>query len=106
MLCKIIYRLKRSLRWFRIVQRVVVEQLNLSKKTQQYQFIAVRLPYAVQKDEHEAQLALQFIQPSCSLSVNVQAADAIHQHTLVALQTADIALIPVIGLSLSFPILL
>jgi NAD+ synthase len=29
-----------------------------------YTFIAVRLPYGVQQDEHEAQMSLDFIQPT------------------------------------------
>lgn len=48
-----------------------------------YRFIAVRLPYGVQKDEEEAQLALRFIEPSHSVTVNIKAAaDALHQATL------------------------
>jgi len=73
--------------------QLAVEQLNESGKTTQYQFIAVRLPYAIQKDEDEAQLALQFIQPSHSVTVNVQAgADGIHNNTLAGLQDSGIAL--------------
>lgn len=37
-------------------------------------FVAVRLPYGSQKDEDDAQLALQFIQPSESLTFNIQSA--------------------------------
>ena len=54
--------------------QLAVDQLNQAVQTTDYQFIAVRLPYAVQKDEDEAQLALRFIQPSHSVSVNVQTA--------------------------------
>ena len=44
-----------------------------------YRFVAVRLPYATQADEADAQLAIDFIQPSHSV-VNVQAGtDAIHR---------------------------
>lgn len=51
-----------------------------------YQFIAVRLPYATQADETDAQAALQFINPSASVNVNVQpGTDAIHQSTSDAL---------------------
>ncbi|TDD77786.1 ammonia-dependent NAD(+) synthetase [Actinomadura darangshiensis] len=40
-------------------------------------FVAVRLPYGVQADEHDAQVALKFIQPDRSISVNVRpSADA------------------------------
>jgi len=68
-----------------------VDQLNQEEDTTDYQFIAVRLPYAVQKDEDEAQLALRFIQPSHSVSVNIQAgADGIHQSALNALKESAI----------------
>ena len=73
--------------------QLAVEQLNDSENSDKYQFIAVRLPYAVQKDEDEAQLALQFIQPSHSVTVNVQAgADGIHGSTLSGLQESGITL--------------
>ncbi len=44
--------------------QLAVDELNQGTGTEQYQFIAVRLPYGEQKDEDEAQLALSFIQPS------------------------------------------
>ena len=73
--------------------QLAVEQLNASEKADSYQFIAVRLPYAIQKDEDEAQLALKFIQPSQSLTVNVQAgSDGIHESTLKGLQESGIKL--------------
>ncbi len=41
-------------------------------------FVAVRLPYGVQADEHDAQIALLFIQPDRSIEVNVKpGADAV-----------------------------
>ena len=41
-------------------------------------FVAVRLPYGVQADEHDAQIALKFIQPDRSVTVNVKpSADAV-----------------------------
>jgi len=61
-----------------------VEELN--QAVSGYRFVAVRLPYATQADETDAQQALDFIQPSHSLTVNVQpGSDAIHQSTMVAL---------------------
>ncbi|MCP5077674.1 MAG: ammonia-dependent NAD(+) synthetase [Psychromonas sp.] len=73
--------------------QLAVDQLNSSENTDNYQFIAVRLPYAIQKDEDEAQLALQFIQPSQSIAVNVQAgSDGIHNNTLTALKESGIKL--------------
>lgn len=56
-----------------------------------YQFIAVRLPYGEQQDEDEAQLALQFIQPSHSVSVNIKAGvDGLHSASHVALESTDL----------------
>ena len=66
--------------------QLAVNQLN-SEGEHEYQFIAVRLPYNVQKDEQDAQASIDFIQPSQALSVNVQpGADAIHEETCRALQ--------------------
>ena len=71
--------------------QLAVEQLNQAEDTDRYQFIAVRLPYAVQKDEDEAQLALHFIQPSHVVTVNVQAgADGVHESTLSALHNSQV----------------
>ena len=44
----------------------------LNRNGNDYRFIAVRLPYATQTDEADAQQALDFIQASHSLTVNVQ----------------------------------
>ncbi|ROS04864.1 NAD+ synthase [Sinobacterium caligoides] len=61
--------------------QLAIEELNEEK--QGYRFIAVRLPYSVQADEEDAQLALQFIKPMHSLVINVQAgADGIHHEVL------------------------
>src|ERR1044071_9805762 len=35
-------------------------------------FVAVRLPYGVQADEHDAQIALGFVRPDRSIAVNVK----------------------------------
>ena len=52
-----------------------------------YAFIAVRLPYATQADEADAQLSIDFIQPSHNLAVNVQpGTDAVHQSVMQALE--------------------
>ncbi len=59
---------------------------ELKQTASGYRFIAVRLPYATQADAADAQQALDFIQPSHSLTVNVQSGtDAIHQSTMTAL---------------------
>ena len=67
-------------------------QLAVEQLSHDYKFVAVRLPYAVQADEDDAQMALKFIRPSLSLSVNVQAGtEAIHQSTLGAMQPLGLA---------------
>ena len=73
--------------------QLAVNQLNDQENTNDYQFIAVRLPYAVQKDEEEAQLAVSFIQPSHCVTVNVQdGADGIHASTVNALENSQVKL--------------
>ncbi len=53
--------------------QMACDQLNAELETQEYQFIAVRLPYHVQADESDAQLALDFVQPSQRLEINIEA---------------------------------
>lgn len=66
--------------------QMAVDQLN-EEQGGGYQFIAVRLPYGEQKDEDEAQLALSFIKPTHSVSVNIQqGVDGIHAATNTALE--------------------
>lgn len=66
--------------------QLAVDELNHETQSSEYRFVAVRLPYGVQKDEEDAQLALSFIQPSHSLTVNVKpGADAIHAEVVNAL---------------------
>ncbi|MCG9595372.1 ammonia-dependent NAD(+) synthetase [Vibrio sp. Isolate25] len=58
--------------------QIAINELN-EETEGGYQFIAVRLPYGEQKDEDEAQIALQFIQPSQSVSVNIKSGvDGLH----------------------------
>ncbi len=65
--------------------QLAVDELN--NEGDNYRFIAVRLPYATQADEIDAQISLQFINPSICISVNVQpGTDALHQSTLDALE--------------------
>lgn len=72
--------------------QLAVDGLN-EQAQGQYQFIAVRLPYSTQADEQDAQDSITFIQPTQSLSVNVQpGTDAIHAQTTQAL--ADAGLMP------------
>ncbi len=64
--------------------QLAVEELN--QEGDGYRFIAVRLPYATQGDEADAQMSIEFIQPSLSLAVNVQpGSDAIHESVMQAL---------------------
>lgn len=70
--------------------QLAVDELNAQHAG--YQFIAVRLPYGTQKDEAEAQLALEFIRPTKALSVNIQqGADALHQATWSAMAAKGLA---------------
>lgn len=55
----------------KLAQRAVDE---LRESGREATFVAVRLPYGVQADEADAQLALSFIQPSESLVFNIKAA--------------------------------
>ncbi|MCX8785063.1 ammonia-dependent NAD(+) synthetase [Vibrio parahaemolyticus] len=67
--------------------QLTVDQLNEETGSNDYQFIAVRLPYGEQKDEDEAQLALSFIKPTHSISVNIkQGVDGMHAASNIALE--------------------
>ncbi|MBU2963974.1 ammonia-dependent NAD(+) synthetase [Amphritea sp. 2_MG-2023] len=68
-----------------------IKQLNQESNSNDYRFIAVRLPYNTQQDEEDAQAAVAFISPSASLTANVQpGADGVHSATLAALSEAGI----------------
>jgi len=72
--------------------QLAVDSLNQQQASDQYQFIAVRLPYHVQQDEAEAQQACQFIQPSKRVTVNVHdGVIGIHNATLAGLTAAGLA---------------
>jgi NAD+ synthase len=50
-------------------------------------FVAVRLPYGVQADEHDARIALEFIRPDRTVTVNVKpSADAVAAETASGLR--------------------
>ncbi|HET6530259.1 MAG TPA: ammonia-dependent NAD(+) synthetase [Actinoplanes sp.] len=50
-------------------------------------FVAVRLPYGVQADERDAQIALEFIRPDRSITVNVQpGVDAVAAETALGMR--------------------
>ncbi|WP_448211406.1 ammonia-dependent NAD(+) synthetase [Colwellia sp. MEBiC06753] len=71
--------------------QIAVDQLNQEYDCDDFKFVAVRLPYGVQADEDDAQIALSFIQPSHIVSPNVKpGADGIHQETLNALNDCSL----------------
>lgn len=51
--------------------QLAVDQLNAQEADAPYAFYAIRLPHGVQADEHDAQVALDFIQPSHRLTINI-----------------------------------
>lgn len=53
-----------------LAQRAVKE-LRASTGDNSYRFIAVRLPYVVQADEHEAQASVDFIEPDERHTINI-----------------------------------
>ena len=70
--------------------QIAIDQLNQQYENG-YQFIAVRLPYGEQQDEDEAQLALSFIQPTHSVSVNIKdGVDGLHAAANLALKETDL----------------
>jgi NAD+ synthase len=68
--------------------QLAVNELN--QGADNYKFIAVRLPYGTQADEADAQLSIDYIQPSMQVAANVKAAaDAIHDVAVQSLQKAN-----------------
>lgn len=66
--------------------QLAVNELNTEQSKVTYKFIAVRLPYNVQADEDDAQMAVKFIQPSHCVSTNImQGADGIHNEAVTVL---------------------
>jgi len=71
--------------------QIATDEMNQESGTQDYQFIAVRLPFGVQKDEDDAQLAIGFIKPSHAVAVNVKpGVEGIHEETLKALKPLEL----------------
>ncbi|MGW6916945.1 ammonia-dependent NAD(+) synthetase [Kitasatospora sp. NPDC054939] len=65
--------------------QLAVEELRA--EGQEATFVAVRLPYGVQADEHDAQIALDFIRPDRSVTVNVKpSADAVGAEAALGLR--------------------
>ncbi|BDD40341.1 ammonia-dependent NAD(+) synthetase [Streptococcus ruminantium] len=52
--------------------QLAMEEMRTETGDNDYQFIAIRLPYGVQADESDAQAALAFIQPDVSLTINIK----------------------------------
>jgi len=68
------------------IAQLAVEELRQNDAS--YRFIAVRLPYATQADEADAQLALSFIQPDVNLAVNIkEGVDGIHHAVMESMQS-------------------
>ncbi|KEY91035.1 NH(3)-dependent NAD(+) synthetase [Candidatus Photodesmus blepharus] len=66
--------------------QLAIAQLNSQSSHKGYRFIAVCLPYGEQKDQNAVQLALSFIQPTHSVSINIkQYVDRLHESTDEAL---------------------
>lgn len=53
--------------------QIAVEQLR-DETNMEYRFLAVRLPYDIQSDEQDAQLALEFIRPDEIITINIKEA--------------------------------
>ena len=71
--------------------QLAVDKLNNEDASNSFQFIAVRLPYGTQKDEKDAQTALDFIAPSKSVRVNIkEAADSVHDAVCRALDGVNL----------------
>jgi NAD+ synthase len=70
--------------------QLAVEQLN-KDNNDKYQFIAVRLPYDIQADEDDAQLAINFIQPSQQVTTNIfTGVEGVHNEAITALTEANL----------------
>lgn len=74
--------------------QLAINELN-QQHDKEYRFIAVRLPYNVQADEDEAQMAVQFIEPSLALTVNVKdGVEGIHNQVLSSIGEQAAAALP------------
>ncbi|MBB2481879.1 ammonia-dependent NAD(+) synthetase [Bacillus sp. APMAM] len=54
--------------------QLAINELKEETGNQEYKFIAVRLPYGVQKDASDVEDAIQFIQPDKDVTVNIKPA--------------------------------
>ncbi len=70
--------------------QLAVDELN-QEQAEAFRFVAVRLPYASQADEADAQASIDFIKPSLNLAINVQpGADGVHDATSAALSAQSL----------------
>jgi NAD+ synthase len=75
--------------------QLAVEKLRQQNPNSSYQFYAVRLPYAIQQDEQDAQISLEAIAPDKILTVNIQeATDAVNQQVCDTLEQANDTISP------------
>lgn len=54
--------------------QITIEQLRKEQNDQSYQFIALRLPYGVQKDEEDCKKVINFINPDKIFKINIKKA--------------------------------
>ena len=67
------------------IAQLAVNELNKEKETDEYTFVAVRLPYELQGDESDCQDAIKFIEPTEVITVNIKpAVDASMQSLEIA----------------------
>lgn len=67
--------------------QLAIESLNEDSNSSDYRFVAVRLPYGVQRDEHEAQESIAFIRPTDNVHINVKlGADGVHEEAVGELE--------------------
>jgi len=73
--------------------QIAVDELNAASNAQggdSFRFIGVRLPFAAQADEADAQASIDFISPSVAITANIKnGADAIHETAIEALRDSS-----------------
>ena len=71
--------------------QLAVEQVRSDKPASDVRFVAVRLPYGQQSDETDAQMALEFIRPDETVTVNIkEATDAMSREVAGQLNMSDL----------------
>ncbi|MBZ2279579.1 NAD(+) synthase, partial [Buchnera aphidicola] len=54
------------------LSQIAIHELRQEKKNNNYQFIALRLPYGIQIDEKDCQDAIKFINPDQKFHINIK----------------------------------